>query len=103
VKIVIDCPSVVRREQSQESIERLIRIAFTRYASFLRQVRLQAKKAESQEGNVCCSLRLQVSGSALPSIDVEEIQPDVELALQRAMRRVDSILKQYARRRVLAL
>jgi hypothetical protein len=31
------------------------------------------------------------------------IQPDVELALQRAMRRVDSILKQYARRRVLAL
>ncbi len=103
MKIEIDCHSAVRPEQSQESIERLIRIAFTRYASFLRQVRLHAKKAVTREGNACCSLRLQVSGSALPSIDVEEIQPDVELALQRAIKRVDSILKQYARRRVLAL
>ena len=103
MKIVIDCPSALHFEQSQESIERLIRIAFTRYASLLRQVRLNAQKAVTREGNACCTLRLKVSASALPNIDVQETQPDLELALKRGVKRVDSILRQHVRRRVLAL
>ena len=88
------CPEVHR---SEESLERLLRIAFTRYASILRQVTLDLEAKAGPDMSPGYWVRLLVCVKKWPDVEIEEVQPSLELAVDRVIHRVDGVLRQYAR------
>ena len=99
MKVSIRVSSDTEAYRSEESLERLLRIAFTRYASLIRQVTLilEIKACLGMSPNH--SVRLVVCFKQRPEVEIEEIQPQLELAIDRAIHRTDGVLRQYSRRR----
>ena len=99
MKILITHPTAMGSACNAESLERLLRIAFTRYASFVRQISLQADKTTCTGSGPAFLVRIRVCLYRLPDVDVEEIQSRLELAIDRAIHRTDGLIRQQARRK----
>lgn len=80
-------------------MERLLRIAFTRYASFLRQITLDFEVRARPGVSPGYWVRLLVSVRQWPDVEIEEMQPRLQLAIDRAIHRTDGVLRQYARQK----
>jgi len=97
MKISISAPSNAEAQRSEESLERLLRIAFTRYASSLRQIALDLEVKACAGTSPSYRARLLVFVKGWPDLEIEEVQPRLELAIDRAIHRTDGMLRQYAR------
>ena len=98
MKIVISAPTGSEGRQSEETLERLLRIAFTRYVSLVRQVTLDLDAKTVVDASSSHRVHIRVCVKHWPDVEVEEVQPQVGLAIDRAIHRADGMLRQYARR-----
>lgn len=99
MKILINFPVGMETAYSVESMERLLRIAFTRYASVLKQISLHVDKTTDTGSGAACRVRIRVCQYRYPEVEVEEIQPRLELAIDRAIHRADGLIRQQVRRK----
>ena len=99
MKISISASSGTEAHRNEESLERLLRIAFTRYASFIRQITLDLGARAGPSASPGYWVRLLVCVKQWPHVEIEEIQPRLELAIDRAIHRTDGVLRQYARQK----
>jgi hypothetical protein len=97
MKISISAPSDTEAYCSGESVERMLRIALTRYASLVRQVTMVWDAKAGPGTHRGYQVSLLVSFKQGPDMEIEEIQPRLELAIDRAIHRTDGVLRQYAR------
>ena len=99
MKVSIRGSSGTEVYRDEESLERLLRIAFTRYATLIRQVTLilEIKACPNTIHNHW--VRLVVCFKQRPQVEIEEMQPQLGLAIDRAIHRTDGVLRQYSRRK----
>ena len=100
MNIAINASSCEGANHNEESLERLLRIAFTRYAFLLRQVTLDVERTAAPGRSPGYWVRLTVCSEQWPDVEIEEMQPRMELAIDRAIHRIDGILRHYVRKEV---
>jgi hypothetical protein len=99
MKVSISTSACAETHRSEEILERLLRIAFTRYASIIRQVTLVLEAKASPGLRPTYGVRLVVCFKQWPDVEIQEMQPRLELAIDRAIHRTDGVLRQYARQK----
>ena len=83
-----------------ERIERHLRFRVTRYEPYLRGIDVSLDAEAAGPGGSEASVLVRLRTRGLPEIAVEDGQPDVDLALQRAVSRaVNGLRLELARRR----
>jgi len=99
MKIVINQQTEAQAGFSAQSVERLLRIAFTRYASLLKQVDLSWRTTTCPDLSPGYAVHLRACLHGLPDVHVDEVQTRLQLAMDRAIQRTDGMLRQSARRK----
>ena len=97
MRVSVSASCRTQAQMSEASLERLLRIAFTRYAGSLRQITLVLGDRSCPGMKPGYHVRLVVCCNQWPDVEVEEMQPRLDLAVDRAIHRTDGMLRQFAR------
>jgi hypothetical protein len=97
MKIVITHPTAADAAYNAEAVERLLRIAFTRYASILKQISLQVDKTACPGSGAGYKVHIRMCVGRQPDVEVEEVQTMLGLAIDRAIHRADGLIRHHAR------
>ena len=98
MRIRIDAGACSETNRSELDLERLLRIAFTRYADLLVQVGLVLEDAPGPAEGSWYRARLIVRFRHWSDMEIEELQPSAAMAVDRAIQRTESVLRQSQRR-----
>ena len=94
LKIAIGPLSDLDDQHSRQSVERLLRLAFTRYEPIVWQVRFSSRSTLCPDRQDGYKVSLRISVEGMPDIEIEETQRALGQAIHRVVSRSENLLRQ---------